>query len=96
MKAKESVALRLAVVLRLQTLQQMLDFYQEEGDREKQVKNITAVMHAYRNDGLELTGLVTYWLQGKQLCMPRKFNWDEFEAIYKKCDNPSFWVEGVS
>lgn len=74
----------------------MLDFYKREGGEDNQTVNIKAVMHAYRFEGLELTGLVTYWVKGKQLCMPRPFNWDEFEAIYKKCDSRNFWVEGVS
>lgn len=82
--------------MRLQTLQRMLDFFNQEGDKYNQAVNIKAVMHAYRHEGLQLTGLVTYWVRGKHLCLPRPFDWDEFEAIYKKCNDQSFWVEGVS
>ncbi|KAJ5100541.1 hypothetical protein N7456_006593 [Penicillium angulare] len=63
-----------------------------------QLPNIRAVIDAYYARKLEWTpGLVTYWSRGKQLCEPRQYNWDEFEAIYKKHNgHESFWVEGAA
>lgn len=54
-------------------------------------------MDAYRSKSLPWAiGLVTYWAKGKQLCQPRPFDWDEFEAINTANeDHKSFWVEGV-
>jgi hypothetical protein len=60
-------------------------------------KNVTAIINAYRTGKLEwISGLVTYWSDGKQLCEPRLFDWDEFDAINKAYSgHKSFWAEGV-
>ncbi|KAJ6020462.1 hypothetical protein N7540_005966 [Penicillium herquei] len=62
----------------------------------RQQENIKAVMLGYLSGNLEwMEGYVTYWSKGKQLCQPRLFDWDEFEAIYDRVDgNSSFWTEG--
>ncbi|KAJ5640183.1 uncharacterized protein N7484_008045, partial [Penicillium longicatenatum] len=47
------------------------------------------------NGNLHLTGLVTYWSHGDQLCQPRPFNWEEFDAINDAHEGyVGFWVEG--
>ncbi|KAJ5171983.1 hypothetical protein N7492_004576, partial [Penicillium capsulatum] len=65
--------------------------------RKRQLENIKAVIKAYEDGSLDWRqGFVTYWSKGKQLCQPRPFHWDEFEAIYDKYDgHNSFWTEGV-
>ncbi|KAJ5735008.1 uncharacterized protein N7483_000133 [Penicillium malachiteum] len=62
----------------------------------RQQENIKAVLQAYLSGQLQwMEGYVTYWSKGKQLCQPRLFDWDEFEAVYDKFDgNNSFWTEG--
>lgn len=64
----------------------------------RQLENIEAVIRAYKMGRLDWReGFVTYWSKGKQLCKPRPFDWDEFEAIYDKYEGQkSFWTEGVS
>jgi hypothetical protein len=59
--------------------------------------NVEAILNAYRTGQLEwIPDLVTYWSNGKQLCQPRRFDWDEFEAINQAhSGHQSFWVEGV-
>ncbi|KAJ5740988.1 hypothetical protein N7493_000860 [Penicillium malachiteum] len=63
-----------------------------------QLVNVQAILAAYRSKALDWTdGLVTYWSGGQQLCQPRPFSWDEFEAINDACNRPeSFWVEGYN
>jgi hypothetical protein len=60
--------------------------------------NVDAILRAYRTGQLEwIPDLVTYWSNGKQLCEPRRFDWDEFEVINEaNAGHKSFWVEGVS
>lgn len=84
------------VVQRLDTLEGILGHLRESGDEFDQSANVEALIKAYRSGQLEWTGLVTYWSKGVQLCQPRPFDWDEFEAINRKHKGSSaFWVEGV-
>jgi hypothetical protein len=66
-------------------------------DKYEQLSNIDAILKAYKACELVWhTGLVTYWLRGVQICQPRPFDWDEFEAInahYR--GDKGFWTEGV-
>lgn len=85
------------VVKRLAVLEEIWDRLNARNDPFEQLSNIENVMDAYRRNKLRFTGLVTYWTRGKQLCQPRPFNWDEFEAINHRFQGcRSFWVEGVS
>ncbi|KAJ5933579.1 hypothetical protein N7454_005908 [Penicillium verhagenii] len=65
-------------------------------DPNEHVETIRQIQHAYRHKALDWTpGLVTYWRKGKQLCKPRPFKWDEYEAVCRtRNDVHSFWVEG--
>lgn len=84
------------VALRLNTLEGIREHLREGGDQYDQLANVEALIEAYRSGRLDWTGLVTYWSKGVQLCQPRPFDWDEFEAINKKHNGSSaFWVEGV-
>lgn len=68
-------------------------------DPENQLPNIKALLEEYRTGKLIWRhGLVTYWSNGKRLCEPRPFDWDELEAISRHIHKEStgFWVEGVS
>ncbi|KAJ5370171.1 uncharacterized protein N7496_006263 [Penicillium cataractarum] len=67
-----------------------------ENDPLSEKKNVTAIINAYRKGTLEwISGLVTYWSDGKQLCEPRPFDWDEFDAMNKAYSgHKAFWVEG--
>lgn len=62
-----------------------------------QLINIQAIIQAYETKKLTWTpGMVTYWTKGKQICQPRPFDWDEFEAISMAYDGKDqFWVEGI-
>lgn len=85
------------VIQRIDCLKKMKEELDKNGDGRGQIANIEALLKAYRSRKLRWTGLVTYWSKGKQLCEPRPFNWDEFEAINRKFDgHKNFWVEGVS
>lgn len=71
--------------------------FRPRNDPLSEKKNVIAIIHAYRTGKLEwISGLVTYWSDGKKLCEPRPFDWDEFDAINKAhSGHKSFWVEGV-
>lgn len=75
----------------------MKESLQQDGDKYQQLVNVTAVENAYRSGTLDRTpGLVVYFSKGKQLCQPRPFVWEEFEALNKKYHGESsFWTEGV-
>lgn len=96
-RPREDSALSEAVVQRLESLDSLWESIFKAGDRFEQLVNIEAVMDAYRSGELQWNGLVTYWSFGSQLCQPRPFNWDEFEAINERYEGSmSFWTEGVS
>lgn len=86
------------VIRRIDTLKQSRTHLAEQGDPYDQIINLDAVLEAYRKGELKwIDGLVTYWSHGKQICQPRPFYWDEFEAINDKYQGTtSFWTEGVS
>ncbi|KAJ5711115.1 hypothetical protein N7488_005271 [Penicillium malachiteum] len=94
----EVPGLSMNVVSRIAQLRQIKDALEKEGGGStNQLPNVNAIITAYRNKTLDATGLVTYWSQGKQLCQPRIFDWDEFEAINDACNgSQGFWVEGFS
>ncbi|KAJ5585161.1 uncharacterized protein N7459_004961 [Penicillium hispanicum] len=72
---------------------------EKEGDQYNQLPNIKAIMSAYRLQKLDWngSGMVTYWSKGTQLCQPRPFDWDEFEAINSRHEgHSSFWAEGFT
>ncbi|OOQ86207.1 hypothetical protein PEBR_22408 [Penicillium brasilianum] len=71
--------------------------FRPQNDPLSEKKNVIAIINAYRTGKLEwISGLVTYWSDGKKLCEPRPFDWDEFDAINKAhSGHKSFWVEGV-
>ncbi|KAJ5613825.1 hypothetical protein N7528_007479 [Penicillium herquei] len=94
----EVPGLSMEVVSRIAQLRQIKDALErKEGGSTNQLPNVNAIIAAYRNKTLDWTGLVTYWSQGTQLCQPRIFDWDEFEAINDACNgSQGFWVEGFS
>ncbi|KAJ5382998.1 hypothetical protein N7517_000909 [Penicillium concentricum] len=67
------------------------------GDKYEQLPNINSLLAAYKSGQLEWhTGLVTYWSRGVQVSQPRRFDWDEFEAInLDHHGDKGFWTEGV-
>ncbi|KAJ5407686.1 hypothetical protein N7509_001569, partial [Penicillium cosmopolitanum] len=82
------------VIERVTVLKDLEGCLQKE-DQYEQLSNVQAILKAYRSRALDWTGLVTYWSKGVQLCEPRLFDWDEFEAINQKHDGyKDFWVEG--
>ncbi|KAJ5580244.1 uncharacterized protein N7459_006229 [Penicillium hispanicum] len=97
MMSKEPEGLSWESVQRLDHLKLIEEYYEDKDDT-KQLANIRGVMQAYRSKRLAWTQeLVTYWASGVQLCQPRPFDWDEFEAIYddQMEKNASFWTEGI-
>jgi hypothetical protein len=98
MAANEPPGLSWNVYQRINCLQLIGEGLVAKGDPEEKVPTVQALLRAYRNKELDWNpGLVTYWRKGEQLCQPRPFNWDEYEAIVDaKGDCWSFWVEGVS
>ncbi|KAJ5241840.1 uncharacterized protein N7469_000167 [Penicillium citrinum] len=83
------------VYKRIKTLKQTRAHLVEHGDENHQIQNIDKILDAYRSRKIKWTGLVTYWSEGVQLCEPRPFHWDEFEAINAAHSGQSaFWVEG--
>ncbi|KAJ5974597.1 hypothetical protein N7481_011807, partial [Penicillium waksmanii] len=90
----EQEGLSWKVIERITVLKDLEDCLQKE-DQYEQLSNVQAILNAYRSQTLDWTGLVTYWSKGAQLCEPRPFDWDEFEAINQKHDGyKDFWVEG--
>ncbi|KAJ5587713.1 uncharacterized protein N7459_003478 [Penicillium hispanicum] len=84
------------VIQRLDCLKIIAKSLQSKGDPREQLPNVQSIMSAYRTRQIDWCGLVTYWSQGQQLCEPRPFDWDEFEAINLKYKgHKSFWVEGI-
>ncbi|KAJ5392493.1 hypothetical protein N7509_007983 [Penicillium cosmopolitanum] len=85
------------VYKRLDALEYILQTRKNDGNENNQIPNIKSIMEAYRSKSLPWAiGLVTYWAKGKQLCQPRPFDWDEFEAINAANEgHKSFWVEGI-
>ncbi|KAJ5155282.1 hypothetical protein N7492_008085, partial [Penicillium capsulatum] len=69
----------------------------KNGDPNGEMINVKALLKAYRKGNLLWnSGLVTYWSKGRQLCQPRRFDWDEFEAIGDKYEyRKAMWVEGI-
>lgn len=98
MAVGEPKGLSWAVIQRIDTLKLAQTHLREQGDRYDQLKNLEAILTAYRRRKLDWNDdLVTYWSYGKQLCQPRPFRWDEFEAINSAHQGTkSFWTEGVS
>ncbi|KAJ5285781.1 hypothetical protein N7524_001087 [Penicillium chrysogenum] len=83
---------------RVHTLEAMRTDLANTTDPNEQLPNIDALLRAYKAGALEWnTGLFTYWSRGVQICQPRPFNWDEFEAINAHYNGvKGFWTEGVS
>lgn len=86
------------VVQRLASLERIRAHLENIRDPDDEIANIDAIMKLYKSGDLTWNReLVTYWSKGKQLCQPRLFEWDEFEAINAKHEgHKGFWVEGVS
>ncbi|KAJ5494435.1 hypothetical protein N7463_010522 [Penicillium fimorum] len=63
----------------------------------RRLPNIEALLTACKSGELEWhTGLVTYWSRGVQICQPRRFDRDEFEAINLHLHGgKGFWTEGL-
>lgn len=82
---------------RVHTLEAMKTDLANTTDPNEQLPNIDALLRAYKAGALEWnTGLFTYWSRGVQICQPRPFNWDEFEAINAHYNGvKGFWTEGV-
>lgn len=83
---------------RLSQLKKLVEDLQANGDSYGQIVNANAIMDAYRAGTLrDWPGLITYWSNGRRLCEPRPFDWDEFEAINRANNGDmSFFTEGVS
>ena len=84
------------VVERLDALEGILGWLRKEDEFEL-IPNVESIMDKYRSGELEwIPGLVTYWFDGKQICQPRPFRWDEFDHINSQYNGEKgFWVEGV-
>ncbi|KAJ5766250.1 uncharacterized protein N7511_003866 [Penicillium nucicola] len=97
MMEEEADDLSWDVVQRLDDLEHIRGWLEDDDDDE-QLVSVDALMKAYTIGDLEWNaGLVTYWSKGKQLCQPRPFQWSEFLAISTKHKgHVGFWVEGVS
>jgi hypothetical protein len=92
----EPEGLSVDLLFRIKCLKSIFQSLVQNGDTYKQVRNVRAILKAYRDGNLHLTGLVTYWSHGDQLCQPRPFNWEEFDAINDAHEGyVGFWVEGV-
>ena len=96
MFASEPRGLSLQVVQRLDSLKRIEKDLEKE-DKYGQLVNVQAVMHAYRSAQLGWNPrLVTYWTDGRQICQPRPFSWDEFHEIKAQVKNDKcWWIEGV-
>lgn len=96
-KFPQSQELDQDVIERLHELEAMKKDLNSTRGPLKQVRNINAILEAYRSKKLIWApGSVTYWSNGVQICEPRAFDWDEFETINSKHQKDgTFWTEGV-
>ncbi|KAJ5998579.1 hypothetical protein N7451_006389 [Penicillium sp. IBT 35674x] len=94
---REAEGLSWNVIKRIQHLRMIGRSLYSQGDPQEKLVTIMALLDAYNTKTLEWTpGLVTYWQKGRQLCQPRPFDWDEYEAVQREIgDIWSFWVEGL-
>lgn len=94
----EPKGLSRATYERLDTLKSIKQAIDGGHDPLQEKENVDAILKAYRSGQLEwIPDLVTYWSKGNQLCLPRRFDWDEFQVINEAhAGHKSFWVEGVS
>lgn len=97
MKSQDSRGLSWNTVQRLHDLEATRKYLKDTADDLEQLPNIEALLKAYRSSQLEWNvGFVTYWSKGIQICQPRRFDWDEFEAINSRhLGHKGFWTEGV-
>ena len=92
----EKSGLSWPALLRIKELQHLETVCMRDDRFRNHLLNVRSILAAYRCQTLEWTGLVTYWVNGTQLCQPRPFNWDEYEAINEAHGrSKNFWVEGV-
>ena len=97
MKSPGSRGLSWNTIQRLHDLEAAREYLKHTTDIFEQLPNIEALLKAYRSGQLEWhVGFVTYWSGGLQICQPRRFDWDEFEAINSRhLGHKGFWTEGV-
>lgn len=98
MAEREVEGLSWSAIERLQHLRMIGRGLIKQGDPQEKLCTVKALIDAYNSKLLDWNpGLVTYWQRGKQLCHPRPFDWDEYEAVQRANGTKwSFWVEGVS
>ncbi|KAJ5669303.1 hypothetical protein N7462_010373 [Penicillium macrosclerotiorum] len=83
-------------VQRLEQLQTIREWLEEQQDKLELLPNVLAIIQAYRSGNLKWTrGLVTYWSNGHKLAEPRPFRWDEYKDLnHEHQGHKGFWIEG--
>jgi len=99
MITSEKKGLSVDVVRRLDGLKMIEKELIDKGDTYESLPNVRAIMKAYRSGKLEWSkdGKATYWSQGKQICGPKAWDYDDIVKVNRENNgSKGFWVEGVS
>lgn len=85
------------VVLRINSLINIKEALEDNGDPDKEIPNIRAMLDEYIAGSLSwIPGKVTYWGRGERLTPAKDFTWEECERLAQNYSaTQGFWVEGV-
>ena len=98
MARNEPEGLGTKVYQRLDSLKKTYRYFEEISANHPQLKNLRAVLEAYRSKKLEVRpNMMTYWAEGVQLCDYRPWDWDEFGefADTHGAEEQKLWPEQV-
>lgn len=98
MARNEPEGLGTKVYQRLDSLKKTYRYFEEISANHPQLKNLRAVLEAYRSKKLEVRpNMMTYWAEGVQLCNYRPWDWDEFGefADTHGAEEQKLWPEQV-
>ncbi|KAJ5983566.1 hypothetical protein N7481_005665 [Penicillium waksmanii] len=86
------------VVLRINSLRNIKKALEDNGDPDKEISNILAIIEAYIDGSLSwIPGKVTYWGLGERLAPAKDFTWEECEKAGQNYSvSQGFWVEGLN
>ncbi|KAJ5730256.1 uncharacterized protein N7483_004764 [Penicillium malachiteum] len=84
------------VIQRIAILEAIENYLVKEKDPCGELKNVRAIIEAYKNGDLELNGKASYWCQGKMIGGPSVFAWEDFRRLNTEENrgDGGFWVEG--
>lgn len=84
-------------IQRLGELRSIKEYVERNGDPCNEIKNIKAIVAAYKSGALKFDGSATYWCQGKMLAKAAGFDITHVQELNtdKNRGDGGFWAEGV-